>query len=216
MEKNDHICARCAAREKGCMDCCTEPFLDGDNGFYLTFSDISRISKHTGLAPDKFCMINHVDKETIEQNPDDYCLELHSGNKWIGMNGQGRCMFLGKEGCTIFEARPMICRIHPFWFEMVGGSFKLTLDRSPGPDRRLCIVEDKLGSDQKIAEILSGSTDAVLKDTETFIHEMELHKRYLPLLDIMELSSVLKLIEQSAEEKPREQAIKATPIAAQP
>lgn len=195
-EKEKHICARCAAKEKGCMDCCTEPFLDEDSGFFLTFSDIIRISRHTGLAPEDFCSINMIDEARLKENPEDYSEELHYDGHWIGMKGDKKCMFLGKEGCTIFEARPMICRIHPFWFEKEGDSIKTTLDRSPGPDHRLCIVEDKIGCDKRIAELLSGSMDYVHSDIMRFVIESELHRKYMPLLKTHSLSYVINLIEQ--------------------
>ena len=95
MVEEKHICARCAAREKGCMDCCTEPFLDVDRGFCLTFSDVLRISKNTGLTPDEFCEVKRIDGKNLKENPEDYCDELHHNGLWIGMKGEKKCMFLG-------------------------------------------------------------------------------------------------------------------------
>ncbi len=197
----DNICARCAAREKGCMDCCTEPFVEGDNGFVITFSDIARISASTGLAPEEFCSVNRLDEAGLAESAEDFLPGLHHKGVWLGMKGEGKCFFLGERGCRIFGARPMMCRVHPFWFETASdGTFKLILDRSPGPDRRLCVVGDMSRSDERVAEMLSGSIDEVARDLEQFASEAKENGKYLPLVENMSVSSVMRLIEQESRE----------------
>jgi Fe-S-cluster containining protein len=40
----------------------------------------------------------------------------------------GRCVFLGEEGCRVYEARPLICHMYPFYVERRGDVYVIGVD----------------------------------------------------------------------------------------
>ena len=36
---------------------------------------------------------------------------------------EGRCLFLGEDGCKLYESRPLLCRMYPFYVERQGGVY---------------------------------------------------------------------------------------------
>jgi Fe-S-cluster containining protein len=41
---------------------------------------------------------------------------------------EGRCVFLGEEGCRVYEARPLLCRMYPFYVERRGDLYIIGVD----------------------------------------------------------------------------------------
>ena len=40
----------------------------------------------------------------------------------------GRCVFLGEDGCRVYEARPLLCRMYPFYVERRGEVYVIGVD----------------------------------------------------------------------------------------
>ena len=40
----------------------------------------------------------------------------------------GRCVFLGEDGCRVYEARPLLCRMYPFYVERQGDVYVIGVD----------------------------------------------------------------------------------------
>ena len=88
----------------GCVYCCgVEP------GYvFLSQVDLDRLCKHTNLSQDEFIRT--------------YCHYVDMGAaKMISLleKKNNDCIFLGKTGCTVYEARPIQCRTYPFWSSVV-------------------------------------------------------------------------------------------------
>ncbi len=52
-------------------------------------------------------------------------LEMDPGSGWptlrLRLDGEGRCPFVGREGCAVYRHRPMVCRAHPItWAVRLG------------------------------------------------------------------------------------------------
>ncbi len=39
-----------------------------------------------------------------------------------------RCVFLGEDGCRIYEDRPLLCRMYPFYVELQGDIYVIGVD----------------------------------------------------------------------------------------
>jgi Fe-S-cluster containining protein len=195
-DKIQSVCARCASGEKGSKNCCVEPFMDGSNGFGLTITDVARVAEHTGLEPEEFCSLNAVNKEEYEDDPSTYFQPLVFDGKWLGMNGSGKCRFLGERGCTIFEARPRICRIYPFWFdwdEAKKGRIKIVLEEHDD-DKSLCALEHRGLPHGKMLESLNDSEENLADNIRVFMKEIELHRKWK---DVMLKMGVKAALEES-------------------
>ena len=72
---------------------------------FLSDNDLENISKAVSLsirqAKEVYCRVFKSDKGV-----DHVVLREYS---------DGRCIFLGKEGCEIYQFRPSQCRAYPFW-----------------------------------------------------------------------------------------------------
>jgi hypothetical protein len=89
--KNIHFeCQRCAR-------CCGDTSHRGRN-ILLLEKEVEQISKHTGLRPSSFAAPAFGDGH--------YRYKMKKRN--------GRCVFLDKKSCSIYEIRPLICQLYPF------------------------------------------------------------------------------------------------------
>ncbi len=93
----------------GCAACCKEVIA------VVTDADIRRICKHTGLEPLKFIKLYSPSQLELPPHQDGW-IKMKEGRRMFGLKQpKGKCIFLGKRNrCTIYEARPMICRTFPF------------------------------------------------------------------------------------------------------
>jgi hypothetical protein len=83
----DFQCQRCGA-------CCKQP------GFvYLKEGDAERLAAHLGMD--------------IYQFTETYCLLMDRQHLALKKHPDETCLFLGAEGCTVYEARPRQCRDFP-------------------------------------------------------------------------------------------------------
>lgn len=135
----------------------------------LTERDITRISRHTGRAPDSFVVTRPVDDEErqawVEEDP--------TADAWVTVDGRMRslaivdaqCVFLGESGCTLPRTvRPTECLRFPF----VRRNRRLEAD--PGGD---CLACDEAA------------------DIEELLKAMGLNRRILAALE-RELSTAAK------------------------
>lgn len=93
----------------GCGNCCKEPLLP------LTDADIRRIARHTGEATDK--IVRWVDSDGIDMDDEpEAFVSLRQGRRVMVLRHEGGgCLYLGPDDrCTIYNHRPLGCRIFPF------------------------------------------------------------------------------------------------------
>lgn len=93
----------------GCGNCCRDPLLP------LTDEDVRRIVQHTGdTAMD---VVRFVDRNAIDMDdePEAFAI-LRQGRRVMVLRQRGGgCMYLDREErCSIYDARPLGCRIFPF------------------------------------------------------------------------------------------------------
>ena len=100
----------------GAIDCCTSPFVNYP-GFLITLSDANRIIKNTTFKIGDFAKIVNVKEEDMADPNNNYFKDLGFNNNFLYMSGIGKCPFRRQRGCVIYEHRPMMCRLFPFWFK---------------------------------------------------------------------------------------------------
>ncbi len=93
----------------GCGNCCKDPLLP------LTDSDIRRIKRHTGEPSS--AMVRWVDRNGIDMDDEPEAFVVLSQGKRVMVlrHEAGGCRYLGADNrCTIYNHRPVGCRIFPF------------------------------------------------------------------------------------------------------
>jgi len=93
----------------GCGNCCKDPLLP------LTDGDIRRISEFTGDEAEVF--VRFVDRHGIDMDdePEGFVMLRQGKRVPVLRHTRGRCHYLGDDDrCTIYEGRPLGCRIFPF------------------------------------------------------------------------------------------------------
>ncbi len=114
-----------------CRLCCY------DTQMPLLPSDIERLVEHTGRAVDDF---SHIDPE--------------DGQRQLS-NTEGHCVFLGDHGCTVYEARPVGCRLYPLVHDADTG--KAILDDLCPHTREFRIrPKDRVALREIVDELLDG------------------------------------------------------------
>ncbi len=92
----------------GCGNCCKDPLLP------LTDEDIQRIVARTGDKVSDIAQI--VDKTAIDMGDEpEAFVNLRQGRRVLVLrHARGRCIYLGDDDrCTIYEDRPLGCRVYP-------------------------------------------------------------------------------------------------------
>lgn len=90
---------RFECRQRGC--CCV---THGENGVvYVNADDRRRLCEHLEITP--------------RQLRDRYLRRLDERSCLKDAPGSAACIFLGPEGCAVYEARPTQCVTWPFWPE---------------------------------------------------------------------------------------------------
>jgi Fe-S-cluster containining protein len=86
--------------QPGCTRCCEQ------KGFvYITENDLLRLARHLGLSPAQFELqfVYRTKKQLRLRKP------------------RGRqCHFLAGGGCSVHAAKPVQCRLFPFWPDLLG------------------------------------------------------------------------------------------------
>jgi Fe-S-cluster containining protein len=199
---NIEVCSACAKGALGCVSCCISPFIEKDPGFWLTLSDIARIVKKTGMEPEEFCRLTTVEDGEDEGDVDEKYGELiYVGDKVILMSGKDkRCVFLTDNGCSIFDVRPKMCRIHPFWFEEKNGNIKITIEDEEDANEDECYLT-KTNRKRDIGFLLRlmNETEESMKECiREYIDEMKMHNKLKhqlekkPIMDVLIENGLLK------------------------
>lgn len=114
---------RCA----GCGNCCKEPVLP------LTNEDARRITDATGDAPRDFVKFLPSSAIAMDHEPEAF-LQLRQGRRVMTLRQVGgRCRYLSPDDrCSIYEARPLGCRVFPL---------NATFGKRDGKLRRLTLIQ---------------------------------------------------------------------------
>ena len=106
------ICARCAASGNAC---CVS--AEGVSGPPLTPGDIERIAAATRLRARDFTVSREVDavEQQAWEEEDPATRGLVREGRVVALARRGAaCIFLGPRGCTLGEAKPLLCARFPF------------------------------------------------------------------------------------------------------
>jgi len=173
---------------------CDEHCCVGEYATFLTFGDVKRISSFASLEPDYFCFYgpicsdNEGQKELLESKDHSYfgygsdgdILQLRAGKG-------GECIFLKDMKCSIYLARPLICKIFPIGFKKVDGKVELFIEDEDSH----CAFTD-IKSVDKIHDCLGRTKEESLKLINQFLEEVEDYKKFSKNLIKYPVSVVLK------------------------
>ena len=92
-------------------------------------------------------MIRLLDKDMDridEVTDEDYCMDWDEGSfSGLMLKNDGKCIFLGEDGCRIYDNRALLCRMYPFWLERQEGLFVFGVDADcPGQGKGELLGED--------------------------------------------------------------------------
>ena len=178
------------------MDCCTSPFIESEPGFWMTLSDVARIVKKTSMDPNKFCRFVEVEDDDDEAGSDEKYGEFMCHNdKSILMNGNEKCFFLSEGGCSIFNERPRMCRIYPFWFHEKDGDINITIEQEDKINEDDCLITKSNYSNNNVNHLLSHMDETegnMKKCIWEYIEEMKLHDKFKHQLEKKPVIDVLK------------------------
>lgn len=174
------ICQKCNNKMYGSVDCCTSPFINYP-GFLITLSDVNRIIKNTNFKIDDFSKIIKVESDDMTSEPDNYFKDLGFNNNFLYLHGKGKCPFRRKMGCLIYENRPMMCRLFPFWFKKnKNKEFEIVIEWGTDAKSENCLICKKYYKSTDVDFLLSliGETkESMLKNIKQFNEEIKIHKK---------------------------------------
>ncbi len=123
-ELNIHPCVRC--KEHCCIGC---------YGTFITLGDLKRIAKATGKKPQEFATYADISsdpeeqEEVIKERTHSY-FEYSKDGKILQLKSKpnGECIFLKDLKCSIYNSRPLICKIFPIGFRKTKEGVKLLIE----------------------------------------------------------------------------------------
>ena len=187
-------CRLCRGRFQGSFDCCTSPFTNYP-GFLITLSDVNRIVKNTAYKIEDFAKIIFISDEDMGSNKNDsYFKDMMFDNKFLYLYGAGKCPFKGKDGCKIYKHRPMMCRIHPFWFKKEKKGFEIIVEWGTSAKDEKCLICKKHFKSEDydfLLGLIDETRDSMLKTIKQFNDEIEVHKRLKHKLADKSVSKVI-------------------------
>jgi Fe-S-cluster containining protein len=100
--------------QSDCFKCCLKPGV-----IFFEAGDIRRVSKFLNCTP------SELKSAYLEFEEDEWL---------INVDADVPCPFLGKQGCSIHEAKPKQCSTYPFWKENLESkvSWKSESENCPG------------------------------------------------------------------------------------
>ncbi|MBN1923193.1 MAG: YkgJ family cysteine cluster protein [Nanoarchaeota archaeon] len=190
----ESYCSKCMKGLYGSLDCCKSPFINYP-GFLITLSDAARIVKNTNYSLNDFARIIHVSDEDMKGDDEAYFKELVFNNKFLYLYGERKCPFRGRDGCKIYEHRPMMCRLFPFWFKKkAAGVFDIFIDWGSSAKDEQCLICRKHFKSEDTGFLLSlinETEDSMMKTIKQFNEEIELHKKLKHELENKKLKEVI-------------------------
>ncbi len=89
--------------------------------FGLTTGEVRIMAEACGQEPEQFTVNDEVDDVFLRHITAIHPLfgqtMPHGKRIRLKVDQSGACVFLGPQGCTLStEARPLYCRLYPFWF----------------------------------------------------------------------------------------------------
>ncbi len=125
------LCARCHLEGYGC--CALSAPASPEQMFGLTLGEIKAMAQASGLAPQRFVVADRAAPEFLAG-----LMRIHPvfgqimpgcARYRLAVDQDGACCFLGAGGCRLaWEARPLYCRLYPFWFTPDGRLMVLLSD----------------------------------------------------------------------------------------
>jgi Fe-S-cluster containining protein len=158
-----------------CLNCPKDVFCcsyDESEGFVFVGLDTARnIKAATGKEFKEFLDYSKLSKEIIDDCRDDTersegrlrYAEMKDGKILrLKMHG-GDCIFCKKDLCTIYDVRPFICRMYPYWFEKKGDKINIILH----DDESECAIANKKALEQ--SEELVATARMILEEKEEYL-----------------------------------------------
>lgn len=116
-----NFCLKCAKMKE---DCCRSDYAK-----FSTLKDAARIARFLDVPVNKAVIYGPLSKK--DKKTKLYLKKIHSyyydlvskGGKILQLKRKkdGACFFLSESGhCKIYEVRPLICRVFPFWYSSRG------------------------------------------------------------------------------------------------
>ncbi len=108
---------------KRCGTCCKEPLIP------INDLEVRKLVKATGMPGKKIVRFYSIDEIQWDQDADDW-VELAVGHRIMAIRKvRDRCVFLTRNGCSVYNHRPRVCRIFPVDFLFEEDSMKMDVER---------------------------------------------------------------------------------------
>lgn len=112
------LCARCHSLGQGC---CVLSDSGASQMFGLTGQEISVMAQASGLDENDFVVADVAEQDFLaglKKIHPVFEKTMPGGRRLrLRVDDAGACCFLGSKGCTLpSSARPLYCRLYPFWF----------------------------------------------------------------------------------------------------
>ncbi len=173
-------CSKCPPE----IFCCTNP--REDDGFVpIGIEDAIRISKVTGKKFSEFLDYSKLSKKALNSVKDSKeNMEIIKDGRVLRfkMGGEGKCVFLENDLCSIHEDRALLCRMYPFWYRRTeSGKIEIELfdkDQPCGLSKdnldRLKLSKGDKAELIRIAEEMEKETEYYKKNIDKFVKENNL------------------------------------------
>lgn len=190
---NQTLCQKCAAEGGGC---CTGE----GSGIFVSLHDVIKINQETGIPLNEiahFAKVSEQHLKGVEHADPFFFKHFREGKVLQLLRNDGNCKFLKDvEGCTIFDHRPIICRLFPFSFDFKqDGGIKITLPKASKRKHEDCSIlyENYYRSFGANLKAMNTTKEKLLMLVDKHIHDLKHYDQYVDdLAQGMSLEEVAK------------------------
>jgi Fe-S-cluster containining protein len=164
--------------------CCINPRKE--EGFVtISIEDAKKIREKTGKKFQDFLDYSKLSKKALQSCEDDKeNSEIIKEGRVLRlkMGKDGRCVFLKNNQCSVYEIRPLLCRMYPFWYRKTkSGKIEIELFDRNEPCRmskantsKLKIPRKEMAILKKIARKMEKETKHYKKNIDRFVRQNKL------------------------------------------
>lgn len=177
-----NTCQKCAAEGGGC---CTGE----GSGIFVTLHDVLRINKALGIPLDDVACFEKVSEKHLQgiRETDTFFYKYVKGGRVLQLQrNNGTCKFLKDvEGCTIFNHRPIICRLFPFSFVVDSNGVRIVIPKEAKQKCEECSIlyDNYYRSKGATYKAMNTSKEKLMVIVQQHLQDLKEYAKYLPDLE---------------------------------
>ena len=170
-----NVCLDCKKK----YHCCINPKSKGY--VMVNIDEAMRLKQITGLDYDDFLTFSKLPKKLVTDSKNDiistearFRSDMMIDGKILRLKTKNNdeCIFLENGKCSVYDIRPTICQLYPYWFEEVKGKVELIIHQG-------CEYCKLIDEDHEHTKLTVKQKNDLIKTAKRVIKQKNHYKKYI-------------------------------------